>query len=146
MASVKEQVLLTIMSKCGLSVTELHNTLHREDSSLIDAGIKELIGEGQIIFFREKYFPTIRRIMGYDKNHEGLVEEYELPGLTASEVGSILEPYQDDPLFYYGYELSANTATYFTKRYNIKLSFEQHEYFLEACFDDSTEEEEKNNS
>src|SRR5687768_9393443 len=116
MASVKEQVLLTIMSKSGLSVTELHNTLNSEDSSLIDAAIKELIGQGQITFFREKYFPTIRRIMGYDKNHEGLVEEYELPGLTASEVGSILEPYQDDPLFYYCYKLSVDTATYFTKR------------------------------
>ncbi|MHC2993838.1 hypothetical protein OB13_20480 [Pontibacter sp. HJ8] len=135
MGTIKENVLKEIQVNKGITLTDLHTTLDEEKKRSVNEVLNELINEGLITDYRGQYYPIVRHIDAYSKENEKLVEEVELTGLTATELVKVIQPYQDDSLFFDGYELNANNAEYFINRYGVDFKFNQYDYYLEASFD-----------
>lgn len=135
MGTIKENVLKEIQVNKGINLTDLHTALNEEKKGSVDDVLDELIEEGFVTHYREKYYPIVRHINAYSKENEKLVEEVELTGLTASELITVIQPYQNDPLFFDGYELNENNTEFFNKRYSVDFKFDKYDYFLEASFD-----------
>lgn len=116
-------------------MTETYSALDEEKKEKVDVALDELIKEGFVTDDRGKHYPIVRHSNAYSKDNEKLIGEIEQAGLTASELTTVLQSYQEYPLFFDGYELNENNTEYFISRYGVDFKFDKYDYVLEASFD-----------
>jgi hypothetical protein len=140
MDQLAQHVYQLIQENRGISLDDLTVSAAVADTAALDREIKNLIETGYITFIWGGLYPNLRTIGLVPKGERQTALEIALTGLTIEEIKQVIQPYENDPLYYDPYPIEEANKAFFERRYGIEFDFEHFDYYLLCGFDNAGQE------